>query len=320
MRGVDVARAPFDPASVVPHPRPDDVRLAQHVRAFTTFDACAAGDIVVIGVPDDRGVVINRGRAGAAAGPAAFRDALYRLTLGPQHELARLAIWDAGDIRPGVTNAETHDDLAAVVEAVCRRGALPIVIGGGHDNTYGGITGAAAVGPIGVINIDAHLDLRPNEPDGQIGSGTPFRRLLDAHHLTGEQLIEFGFHAHAASAAHLDYAQQQRVRLWSWEDRGPEPARLFAQFLQTLRAACGRIAVSLDLDAIVAASAPGVSAPAAFGFSTNDALAVCQLAGADRAVQYVDVMELNPTYDLDGRTARLAAVLIWSLLRERART
>ncbi len=305
---------PVDPASYVPHARADDPRLAHHAKSLRDVTACGSGDIVLLGVPDDRGVAINRGRPGAAAGPAAFREAFYRLTIGPQRELAALTVWDGGDVMPGASNVETHARIAELVEACCRRGALPIVIGGGHDNTYGGVRGARGVGSLGLINIDAHLDLRPNEPDGQVGSGTPFRRLIDDGIIRGDQLIEFGYQPHAASPAHVEYARAHGVRLWSWADRSPEPVRLFAQMLQHCRQTDARVAISCDLDAIVASAAPGVSAPAVLGFTPHEALGFMQLAGADGSLCYCDMMELNPAYDVDGRTARLAATLVWHLL------
>ncbi len=315
-----MTRQRVDPAACAHSATPDDPRLAQHVRALPTFDVCGAHDVVLIGVPDDRGVAINRGRVGAAAGPKAFREAFYRLTLGPNRELAKCTIWDAGDVMIGATNRETHETLAEIVQQCCACGALPIVIGGGHDNTYGGIKGAVAHARAGIVNIDAHLDLRPNEPDGGIGSGTPLRRVLDDELIAGEQLIEWGFQPHTCSAAHLEFAKQRGVRLWSWPERGPDVVRLFAQFLQDLRHRWGRTAISLDLDAIVASAAPGVSAPSTFGFTPQEVLAFLQLAGAESSLCYLDVMELNPSCDVDGRTTRLAATLVWHLLCERTRS
>jgi arginase family enzyme len=72
--------------------------------------------------------------------------------------------------------------------------------------------------------------------------------------------------------------------------------------------------VSLELDSVEAASAPGVSAPCPDGFSAAELFACAYAAGADERVRVLDVMELSPPLDVDGRTARLAAMAIWSFL------
>lgn len=313
---------PVDPRTYVPQPRHDDPRLGEVVRALTDVAQCQAGDVVLIGVPEDRGVAINRGRAGAAAGPAAFRAAFYRLTPGAHGELQHADLWDAGDVTVGDRNAQTHEHLAAVVTAVAAHGALPLVIGGSHDNTYGGIRGVVQQGgACGVINCDAHLDVRPAEADGGVGSGTPFRRLIDDGVIPGNQLVEFGYQPQVSSAAHVAYAREHGVRLWSLPDlRAGDPRTIFAQLCADLARQHGRVAISFDLDGIVAAAAPGVSAPAVRGFSAEEAVAFMQLAGQCRELCYVDLMELNPSHDVNHMTARLVALLVWNLLSSRWQT
>ncbi|MBI2342818.1 MAG: formimidoylglutamase [Deltaproteobacteria bacterium] len=289
--------------------------LCSHLQALDDPQQCPAGAVVLIGVPDDRGVAINHGRVGAAQGPGAFREAFLRLPCGRDDALRRLPLYDAGDVVLGETNAETHEHLAEVVAAVVARQALPIVIGGGHDHTFGGIKGTVhAAKHVGVINIDAHLDLREPEPDGSYGSGTPFRRLIDAQHIAGPQLVEFGYQSHANHRALFDYAVAHQIRLWSWADgRGRSP-ETFLHLCHDLQQRYQQIAVSLDLDAIAAAEAPGVSAPAAIGLSAREVLELLQITAQQPGLSYLDIMELNPTYDPDGRTARLAAVLLWQFL------
>lgn len=313
---------PVEPHSYVTQPREHDPRLGEVVRGLADPLLCQSGDCVLIGVPEDRGVAINRGRPGAAEGPGAFRAAFYRLTPGAHGELQQAKLWDAGDVLVGDNNASTHEHLALVVAAVAAQGALPIVIGGSHDNTYGGMRGVVQRGAAcGVINCDAHLDLRPVEADGAIGSGTPFRRLLDDAVIPGSQLVEFGYQSQANSAAHVAYAREHGVRLWNAADvRAGDPRTIFAQLCADLVRQHGRVAISFDLDCIVAASAPGVSAPAVQGFSAEEAVAFMQLAGQCRELCYVDVMELNPQSDANNMTARLVALLVWNLLSSRWQT
>ena len=74
------------------------------------------------------------------------------------------------------------------------------------------------------------------------------------------------------------------------------------------------LALSLDLHSVQAASVPGVSAPCPHGLAPSDLLACARLAGRDARVRVLDVMELSPPHDVDGRTARLAAAVVWSFL------
>ncbi|MBI4238543.1 MAG: formimidoylglutamase [Deltaproteobacteria bacterium] len=304
---------PVDPLSFVPVTRGDDPRLGESARFLVDRHACRPGDVVLIGVPDERGIVVNHGRPGAKAGPHAFRTAFYRLP-------GSWPLWDAGDVELTASNRTMHDQLATLVATVVRQGALPIVIGGGHDATFGGMKGVVqAVGTAGIMNIDAHLDLRPAEPHGDVGSGSAYRRLIEDGVLRGEQLVEWGYQPHAVSQTHLQWAKLHGVRLWSYpEICADDPARCFASLLTDLAARHGHAAVSLDLDAIVSPAAPGVSAPAPFGFAAEAILACLQLAAQQPQWCYLDVMELSPPHDEQGRTARLAAVLVWHVLRVRA--
>lgn len=304
---------PIDPCSFVPVSRADDPRLGESARFLVDIHACHPGDVVLIGVPDERGIVVNHGRPGAHAGPQAFRTAFYRLP-------GSWPVWDAGDMELTASNRTMHEQLAALVATIVRARALPLVIGGGHDATYGGVKGVVqAAGGAGVINIDAHLDVRPAEAEGCVGSGSAYRRLIEDGVLRGEQLVEWGHQPHANSVAHLAWARAHGVRLWSGpEVRAADSARCFADLLRGLVASHGRVAVSLDLDAIAATAAPGVSAPAALGFTAEEVLAWLQLAAQQPEWCYLDVMELSPAHDEQGRTACLAAVLVWHALRARA--
>ena len=156
------------------------------------------GDVVIIGVPEDRGVTANRGRAGAAKGPDEIRRKLYKLTPGFYMDFSKMRVMDAGNVdTEGLSLAEVHSaETEAVAEAISR-GAIPIVLGGGHDLTYPGLAGlvrgaGTGRGGLGLINVDAHLDVRTDEHG--INSGTSFYRALTqlGGALPGEAFIEFG--------------------------------------------------------------------------------------------------------------------------------
>src|SRR5262249_20635154 len=136
---------------------------------------------VIVGFPQDEGVRRNFGRLGAAQGPRAIRSALWRLvttdcTTGSVLDLARDPPLDIGDIRIGGSLEHSQESLGIVVSEILQAGAVPVVLGGGHETAYGHYLGYVyANKKVGIINLDAHLDVRPLI-DGQGHSGSPFRQ------------------------------------------------------------------------------------------------------------------------------------------------
>jgi formiminoglutamase len=88
-----------------------------------------------------------------------------------------------------------------------------------------------------------------------------------------------------------------------------------AKILQTEAAS---VFWGLDMDVVRAADAPGVSAPNPLGMSGEELCLLAELAGAEPRSRLLEISELNPAYDIDGRTARLAAAAIWHFLMARA--
>ena len=311
---------------------PGDPRLGDRVRAGPVVadgeDSAKDGPVVaLLGIADDRGVTNGGGRGGASQGPRELRRWLYKMTTGGEEELAALRLFDLGDAGPGdgvvaddrATVAEVHEQAERAAEAALRAGAIVVLLGGGHDGAYASQSAllAAQDDPatrLWAINVDAHLDVRPLR-DGQITSGTPFRRL---HERWGRRfgVTEFGIQMQHNSAEHLEWA---RLRGWPVLElrrlRDEMPAKL--RFYKQLAVAAGQgdvLSVSLDLDSVEAASAPGVSAPCPDGFTAGELLALARIAGGHKAVKLLDVMECAPPLDEGGRTARLGAAAVWSFL------
>lgn len=264
----------------------------------------AGGGVALLGVPDDMGVTLNHGRPGAREGPRAFREALcrYGAAVPMGQGDGRLAyprvyprVVDIGDVMPGTTLAETHNRVTETVRAIIGHGLFPVVIGGGHDLTFPVVRGAAgAHGPLRGVYFDAHLDVRP-EP----GSGMSFRALLEAGH--ARELTLFGVDPLVNTREHFEYFASRGGRLDAFEPAA-WPATLEKQF------------VSLDLDALDASFAPGVSAMNPSGMPPGRVGDYLEAAGRCPSVAVLDIMELSPPHDEHGRTARLAAHLFLRFL------
>jgi formiminoglutamase len=267
----------------------------------------------LIGFACDAGVARNKGRLGAAQGPAALRSALGSLAL---HTDVRLT--DHGDIAvhddAGLEPAQ--DELAQTVAASIASGAVPCVLGGGHETAWGtfrgvnagiqgGDEGASGV-VVGILNLDQHFDLRKED---RATSGTPFRQMAEHLRELGEpfRYTVIGISEPNNTAVGFETARELGVDVLLDEDCTVENALAAARRLVE---SVDRVYMTLDLDVLPAAVAPGVSAPAAFGVEFAVVRAVMREVARSGKLAGFDVVELNPVYDVDARTARTAARLI----------
>src|SRR3954447_3286297 len=140
-----------------PDTAPDDPRLGHLLGTSTTQDSARA---VIVGFPVDEGVRRNGGRVGAAQGPTALRQALYRLTPDPENHAALVELLgqtiDLGDVAPAGDLDADQDALGEVLAPHLERGAVPIILGGGHETAYGHFLAYARRGArVRVLNWDA---------------------------------------------------------------------------------------------------------------------------------------------------------------------
>jgi formiminoglutamase len=281
--------------------------------------ALRAGRPVLVGFPQDEGVLRNHGRPGAAEAPNAIRHWLYRLTPWDAvdgADLARLRLLDLGNLRIGGNLEESQQALGEVVAAILASGAIPILLGGGHETAYGHYLGYVAAGlSVGILNLDAHLDVRP-WTTGHGHSGSPFRQALEHSErpLPGNRYVCLGAQPPAVSREHLSYVHQKGCTVhWRSEIQG-DLNRTFAEECQRLMGEAGRVYVTLDADVVQTADVPGVSAPNPLGLSGAEVASCARLAGATPGVSSFDLVEINPSLDRDGQSARWAALTIWHFL------
>jgi formimidoylglutamase len=265
----------------------------------------------LIGIADHEAVANVGGRVGAAKGPASFRRVFSKLRgRDPVQETLK----DAGDFRSVSSDVEKNHRQAA---DLVRRGqldtGLTVVMGGGHDHGHSHLLGIREAlesqgkkARLGCINIDAHLDVRKPEP--KITSGSPFFLALESGVLDPERFIEFGVQSHCNAPELWTYIESKGSQVIPFEDlRHGKAVKAFDAALAKLAKSCDAVVISLDLDAVASAFAPGVSAPQAEGFNPSEILEMMEIAGADAKTVSLGIFELNPEHDSDDITARLAA-------------
>lgn len=269
-------------------------------------------NIALIGFACDAGVARNQGRTGAAEGPAALRRALAPLPVLPG-----IRVGDVGDITcNGDALEAAQAQYAAQTAALMTRGILPLGLGGGHEIAYAAGTGLRQAFPdarLGIINIDAHLDVRI---DRRPSSGTPFRQLADTFPYRYACLGASRF----ANTQSL-FARAEAMGAWIVEDSAlldmawTDTAAQIAAFCADTDA----IYLTLDLDTLPASVMPAVSAPAAFGLPVHLVEKIIRAVFASGKVRLCDVAEYNPRYDIDGHGARTAARLISVMMESAAK-
>jgi len=285
---------------------PSALRWHQMVRPLA---ADSPPGIVLIGFACDEGVRRNGGRVGAKDGPVAIRKALANFAW--HHERP---VYDAGDVRCDDGDMEgAQSRLAEVVAGVISSGHRPLVLGGGHETAWGTFQGIVAAKPqstVGVINIDAHLDLRADEPGH---SGTPFNQIArwcQANN-RGFHYVCIGVSKPANTAALIARARELHVVDWADSLLNPWELDIPLGNVVDIIGLCDTIHLSIDFDVLPAAIMPAVSAPASRGVPLEAIEMILSRVITSGKVVAVDVVELNPLFDIDGRGGRVAARLVW---------
>ena len=262
--------------------------------------------IALLGYACDEGVRRNQGRPGAARGPETIRQRLAKLAYHHAPDL----VMDAGDIRCDNGDLEAAQrTLSAAVAMLLGAGVFPIVLGGGHDVAYGHFGGIRAAHPgaqLGIVNVDAHFDLRPVRT--RPNSGTPFRQILiEATPDARLRYAVVGIQRASNPRELFDLATHHGVLHVLNEHCRPQDTDAVAERLDDFLADCPHYYLTIDLDGVSSAYAPGVSAPSPLGLEPRFVAGLIRRLFATGRVVAVDFAELNPEFDRDHATANLVA-------------
>ena len=233
--------------------------------------------------------------------------------LGPlaNHLNDAVSVYDYGNI------VVEDDDIDAAqllmrdtIYACLQENHLPVILGGGHDAAYAHFLGIQKYlettgQTVGIINFDAHFDLRPLI-DGKGHSGSPFFQIANQFSDSFNYLV-LGIQKasnpktlfETASSLHCNFLEIEQFNIAHWD----QVKNSITDFIRSV----DKVYVSIDLDGFSSAYAPGVSAPSPLGFTPEIVWKTLDVIIQSNKLLSVDIVELNPTFDLDNATARLGA-------------
>jgi formiminoglutamase len=281
------------------------------------FEASAAKKVGIMGYPGEEGVRRNQGRLGTGEGPAAIRKVLGTLAY---HLPENLPILDYGDIFTWEGDLEaSHQAITDLTYQLLKSNHFPVWLGGGHDLAFAHGSGVIQFAQengkkLGIVNLDAHFDLRPLV-DGKGHSGSPFYQLAN-NYPSQFHYLALGIQRAANAKSLFQAAEKLNTKFLVMEDFRLQRWEYIEEQISWFLDQVDALYLSVDLDGFSSAFAPGVSAPSPMGFDPEVAFKVFDLLGKSKKLISMDVVELNPAYDQDQSTARLAARCVEYVLRK----
>ena len=271
-------------------------------------------DVAILGIPFDGGTTY---RPGARFGPRNVRQqsAIIRpwnpvLEVNP---FAKHRVADFGDFSVNPLSIEdTFERIEKQMKTVLDGGARPASVGGDHSISLPLLRAIAKRhGPVGLIQFDAHNDLWDSYFGSRYSHGTPFRRAIEEGLIRGSSFLQVGLRGQVYSAEDFDFARQHKVKMITAEEfhEGGMPL-----FLKQRRAFAGiPVYITLDIDCVDPAFAPGTGTPQVGGFTS---LQILNLVRALKGLNIVgcDIVEVSPSFDTGEITSLLAANLLYELL------
>ncbi len=290
---------------------PDDLRLGDVVSVQTEMGT-VKNQLVVIGYPDDRGILANGGRVGAKDGPNGVRQILYKL-VAPASFKNRIS--DVGDFCAPTELALDQDTVIQALDQLNASGNKILSLGGGHDWAFCDVSSFITQElrnrrrPL-VINIDAHLDVR-SDING-VNSGTPFFKALEKFPKQFD-LIQIGIQPHCNSKKHLDYAKGKSVQVIMIDDVDTKGiGTVMNEIVKTHQQQ--PVFLSLDIDAISASEAPGCSQSWPGGLPFNSVKYILSQLNRFAAWNHLGIYEVAPSLDVQNITQKCAALAAYEFM------
>jgi len=305
----------------LPHPQPTDALEYARFTGIPTFMRLPhitqpeELDIALIGVPFDGGTTY---RPGPRFGPRHVRvqSAIIRpwnpvLEVNP---FAKYRIADFGDLPVNPLSIEdTFRRIERGLTPVLEAGARAACVGGDHSISLPILRAVAKKhgGPVCLIQFDAHNDLWDEYFGSKYSHGTPFRRAFEEGLLQDGGVLQVGLRGQVYGEDDFDFAREHKVRMVTAEEFHAQGMTPVLRHLKAFRRK--PVYVTLDIDCVDPAYAPGTGTPQVGGFTSAQIVELVRaLHGLD--ILGCDLVEVSPPYDTGELTSLLAANLLFELL------
>ena len=268
---------------------------------------------IFLGFASDAGVKRNLGRPGAQLGPDQIKAQLAKLPCSQD-----TIYWDIGNIICEGDELELAQSQFANLISFChQQGHRTVAFGGGHEIAWAHYQGLAPhYHKLGIINFDAHFDLRPHQANQPGTSGTPFSQIA-AWCEENKRKFEYcclGIQKMGNTETLFQRAAELKVNYLSAEEIYEKSLAWHLAFLDDFMLKVDHIYLTVCLDVLAECFAPGVSAPQPLGLSPWQMLPLLKYIMQSGKVVSLDIAELAPPLDQEQKTARLAALMIAELL------
>jgi agmatinase len=269
-------------------------------------------DIALFGVPMDLGVT---NRSGARFGPRAVRNVErvgtyeHVLRMAP---FMNLSVADIGDVplSSRYDLAACHKDIEAFAASLISSAIVPLSVGGDHSISLPLLRAIGKDRPVGMIQIDAHCDTSGSFEGCKFHHGGPFRQAVLDGVLDPERTIQIGIRGNSDYLWEFSYDSGMTV-IHAEEAIAMGPTAIVNRIGEV--AGDGPTYVTVDVDGLDPAFAPGTGTPEVGGLSSGDVLAILRgCLGLD--IVGGDVVEVAPQYDPTTNTAQIAAQALFAVL------
>lgn len=300
---------------------PRDACFFQHMRLLNLLqdepEKTSPLTFALIGFKSDEGVGRDLGRTGAFEGPISIRQRLAKLPF----QKAAIHCYDIGNITCTDHDLEASQEaLGEVIALLLAKDIRPIAIGGGREIAWGHYQGIAKrFSPkqrLGILNFDAHFGLVPLYPSNKGSASTTFYQIAEAHHASQRH---FDYNClgiqHAGNIRQqFEIAKKLHTKIILADEVHQGLLEKCFDFIDRIIDENDIIYSSLSMDVFSPAYAPGVSTIQPLGLNPWHVIPLIrQIAASGKVVGY-DISSQVPRYDIDHRTAKLAATLIYEII------
>lgn len=274
-------------------------------------DVLPSSGFCILGFKSDKGIELNKGRKGAFFAPDTIRNYIASL---PWH-FGNKKLYDGGNVVCYEDLKSCQDILAEKIMVILKAGIFPIVLGGGHEVAFGSIIGdfLGSHSMPSVINFDSHFDLR--EAFSGPTSGNSFSQASNMANKLGQafQYMCIGIQKSSNTKYLFDMAEDIGAQWINLDDLTLNFDKSINTVMNFLNKS-EKIHLTLCMDVFSSDIAPGVSAPQPFGISLPEFIRLFEIILKSGKVNSFDIAEVSPPLDIDDRTSRLAAHILFRLL------